>query len=96
MAKDAISLATSSILLPALEGSGFSRLSNRIAARIGDDILQFVSVHVSRRGTRWFRVEYASICLFRPRDLLSLQPGGTLMRFTDPKTFWQKLFGRSG
>lgn len=92
MSKDPISHATSSILMPSLAVQGFKRLTNRIAARVVDDILQFVSVHVSRRGTRWFRLDYASICLFRPRDTLPLQPGGTIVRATEPRTFLQRLF----
>jgi hypothetical protein len=92
MSRDPISDATSSILIPSLEVQGFKLFTNRITARIVDDILQFLSVQVSRRGTRWFRLHYASICLFRPRDVLPLQPGGTIVRASEPKTFLQRLF----
>ena len=94
MSKDPISDATASILMPSLEVQGLKRLTNRIAAHIVDDILQFVSIHLSRRGTRRFRLEYASICLFRPRDTLPLQPGGTIVRTIESGTFLQRLCRR--
>lgn len=92
MAKDPISVATESLLVPRLRAHGFERLTNRITARIVDDILQFVSVQVSRRGSRWFRLEYASIGLFRPRDTLPLQPGGTITRMPESQTLVERLF----
>lgn len=91
MSRDPISDATSTILTPSLEVQGFKRLTNRITARIVDDVLQFVSVQVSRRGTQRFHLGYASICLFRPRDMLPLQPGGLILGSAAPRTWLQRL-----
>jgi hypothetical protein len=92
MARDPISAATTSLLLPGLEAEGFKRFTNRIIARIVDDTFQFVSVHLSRRGTRWFKLHYASICLFRPRDGLPLQPGDTIFRTVESSSALRRLF----
>lgn len=94
MGRDPISVATSKILRPLLAPRGFLRLSNRFTARVTDSIVQFVSVHVSARGTRWFRLEYASICLFRPRDTLPLQPGGTIYIEQESQFLLDRIFRR--
>ncbi len=94
MGQDPISLATSKILRPLLASHGFRRLANRFTARVIDNIVQFVSVHVSTRGTRWFRLEYASIVLFPPRDTLPLQPGGTIYIEQDSQFLLDRIFRR--
>jgi len=82
--------------MPSLTPFGFSRFTSRIFAKVVEDVLQVVIVDLSRRGTRWFGIEYASLCLFRPRDTLPLQPGGLLFRNTPPKTIWQHIFRIKG
>jgi hypothetical protein len=94
MSRDPISIATSEILRPLLASQGFLRLTNRFTARVVDSIVQFVSVRVSARGTHSFKLEYASISLFPPRDTLPLQPGGTVYIEQESNFFWDRLFHR--
>lgn len=96
MGQDPISVASSEILRPLLVSHGFLHLTNRFTARVVDDIVQFVSVHVSARGTRLFGLEYASIALFMPRATLPLQPGGTVhieeeSQFLLDRILWRKF-----
>jgi len=91
---DPFSKALSAILLPPLSKQGFAQLNPRILARVADDILQFISVHAPSGDTRWFRIEYAAISLFLPRDIIPLQPGGTLKRIEPPASLWERLIGR--
>ncbi|WP_299879713.1 tetratricopeptide repeat protein [Zoogloea sp.] len=83
-------------MMPLLTSFGFYRFTNRIFAKVVEDVLQVVMVDLSRRGNRWFGIEYASLCLFRPRDTLPLRPGGRLFRNTPPSTFWQQIFWIKG
>jgi len=75
---DPLTKATKAVLLPELSRLGFRAQTNRVLGRIEHGILQFLIVHVSSRGSRHFSVQYASLSLFRPRDVLSLSPGGIL------------------
>jgi hypothetical protein len=77
---DPLTAATTSILIPELRSHGFRRKTNRIIARIQDDILQFFDLQLSAYGGKNFCVNYASISLFCPRDYLILQPGARLKR----------------
>jgi len=77
---DPLTAATTSILIPELRTRGFRRKTNRIIARIQDDILQFFDLQLSAYGGKDFCVNYASISLFCPRDYLILQPGARLKR----------------
>jgi hypothetical protein len=77
---DPLTAATTSILIPELRSHGFRRKSNRIIARIQDDILQFFDLQMSAYGGKDFCVNYASISLFYPRDYLLLQPGARLKK----------------
>ena len=92
MSHDPISTATSKILRPILASHGFLKLTNRFSARVVDNIVQFVSVRVSARGTRSFQIQYASISLFPPRDTLPLQPGGTIYITQKSNSFFERIF----
>jgi len=67
-------------LNPELRSHGFRRKTNRLIARIQDDILQFFDLQLSGYGGKDFCVNYASISLFCPRDYMILQPGARLKR----------------
>lgn len=86
---DAITTATRTVLLPELRPLEFQPRTDRVVGRIVDGILQFLSVHVSSRGSRQFCVNYASLCLCRPRDFLSLSPGGILGPSGKPRPRFQ-------
>ena len=75
---DPLTAATTSILIPELRGYGFRRKTNRLIARIQDDILQFFDLQLEAYGSKGFCVNYASLSLFCPRDYLILQPGARL------------------
>jgi hypothetical protein len=75
---DPLTAATTSILIPELRSHGFRRKTNRIIARIQDDILQFFDLQLSAYGGKDFCVNYASTSIFCPRDHLVLQPGSRL------------------
>ncbi len=75
---DPLTAATSSILIPELRLHGFRRKTNRLIARIQDDILQFFDLQLEAYGSKGFCVNYASLSLFCPRDYLILQPGARL------------------
>jgi hypothetical protein len=75
---DPLTAATTSILIPELRSHGFRRKTNRIIARIQDDILQFFDLQMSVYGGKDFCVNYASISIFCPRDYLVLEPGSRL------------------
>lgn len=79
---DPLTAATTSILLPALRPLGFQRKSNRLAARIRDDILQFVGPDLSAWGSKDFCMSYGSMPLFRPEEYLVLNYGGRLKAAT--------------
>jgi hypothetical protein len=61
---DPLTAATTGILIPALRLQGFQRNSNRVIARIKDDILQFLDLQLSAYGGKDFCINYASISLF--------------------------------
>jgi hypothetical protein len=75
---DPLTAATTSILIPELRSHGFRRKTNRVIARILDDILQFFDLQLSAYGGKDFCVNYASLSLFCPRDYLILQLGARL------------------
>lgn len=75
---DPLTAATTSILLPELRCHGFRRKTNRVMARIQEDILQFLDLQMSAYGGKDFCVNYASISIFCPRDYFVLQPGSRL------------------
>ena len=75
---DPLSASTTSILIPELRSHGFRRKTNRVIARIQDDILQFLDLQMSAYGGKNFCVNYASLSLFCPRDYLILEPGARL------------------
>jgi hypothetical protein len=75
---DPLTAATTSILVPELRPHGFRRKTNRLIARIQNDILQFLCLQASAFGGKDFCVNYASLSLFCPRDYLILQPGARL------------------
>jgi hypothetical protein len=75
---DPLTAATTIILIPELRSHGFRRKTNRIIARIQDDILQFFDLQMSAYGGKDFCVNYASISIFCPRAYLVLQPGARL------------------
>src|SRR5262245_44204123 len=77
---DPLTAATTSILIPELRLHGFRRKTNRLIARIQDDILQFFDLQLEAYGSKGFCVNYASLSLFCPRDYLILQPGARLKR----------------
>jgi hypothetical protein len=78
--KDPLTAATTSILMPALQAHGFIRVTNRLIARDRNLILQSISLQLSQWGNRMFCVNYAVNSLFRPREFLTLSPGGRLKR----------------
>src|SRR5262245_17310454 len=77
---DPLTAATTSILIPELRLHRFRRKTNRIIARIQDDILQFFDLQLEAYGSKEFCVNYASLSLLWPRDYLILQPGARLNR----------------
>ncbi len=77
---DPLTAATTSILVPELRSHGFRRKTNRLLARIQDDILQFLDFQMSASGGKDFCVNYAAISLLCPRDYWILQPGTRLNR----------------
>jgi hypothetical protein len=79
---DPLTAATTSILIPEFRPHGFRRKTNRIIARIQDDILQFFDLQLSTYGGKDFCVNYASMSLFCPRDYLILQSGARLKSAT--------------
>lgn len=87
-AKDPLTAATTSLLLPALEPLGFRKKSSRVIGRIRSDILQFLDLQVSSFGSKDFYVNYASVSLFLPREFLVLQPGGRLRNAGGAEAWW--------
>src|SRR4051794_33981471 len=77
---DPLTAATTSILIPELWSHSFRRKTNRIIARIQDDILQVFDLQLSAYGGKDFCINYASLSLFCPREYLILQPGARLTR----------------
>jgi hypothetical protein len=77
---DPLTAATTSVLIPELRLHGFQRKTDRLIARIREDILQFFDLQLGAYGNKDFCVNYASLSLFCPRDYLSLQPGARLKR----------------
>lgn len=75
---DPLTAATTSILMPAIRSHGFRKKTIRKIVRIQDDILQLIDLNPSAYGGKEFRVNYATLSLFMPRDYLILQPGGNL------------------
>jgi hypothetical protein len=75
---DPFTAAATSILIPELRLQGFRRKTNRLIARIQDDILQFFDLQLEAYGSKRFCVNYASLSLICPRDYLILQPGARL------------------
>lgn len=75
---DPLTAATTSILMPKLRTHGFRRKTNRLIARIQDDILQFFEFQLDAYGRKTFCINYASLSLFWPRDYFVLQPGARL------------------
>jgi hypothetical protein len=60
---DPLTAATTSILIPELRFFGFRRKTNRLIARIQDDILQFFDLQLEAYGSKGFCVNYASLSL---------------------------------
>jgi hypothetical protein len=85
---DPLRQATRQVLEPALEALGFTALGPRTFARMSGRVLQYISLQLSQWGSREFAVNYASIALVSPRDVLVGNPGGRLPRGRSPDGWW--------
>ena len=74
--KDPFVAAIKSYLVPAFEPHGFKLNGKGTVMRIRNDLVQWMTVSLSRWGSKTFRAEFGTNSLFYPRDFLHLDVGG--------------------
>jgi len=86
--KDALAVATTSVLEPVLSLHSFSNLGARKFARINDGVMQYLDIQLSSGGNKQFAVNYSSFTLYCPRNHVVLDLGGRFPRIKGHSDGW--------